>query len=153
MKTRIWLLCAVMTAFAVPSFAQRYVMEDAITVEEGWTETASYEEGQYLDNPCTSVVDYVWVNYSAYVESAQKEAGLDRYTLFDSTTMGGTYSASGTAQADVGYPASFSVRNYYKVNTPDNFHVVTVLTLDPASHYTSVAVETACGNGMPDSQE
>lgn len=155
MKLRLWLLCAVMTLFAVPSFAQYEAEMDVISPDTGdvWYGSSSYEEGQYLDNPCTSVTDYVWVNYSAYVESAQKEAGVDRYLLSDSTNMGGGLSASGWAQADVGYPAAFTIRNYYKVNTADDFHVVTVVTVDPAAKYTGVAVETACGNGMPDSKE
>lgn len=154
MKLRLSLLCMMLGLFALPTFAQRYYMDDTIQPDTGWAESASYNQGQYLDNPCTAAVDYVWVNYSAYVESAQKEAGVDRYTLLDSTTVGGgMYSASGTKEADIGYPGAFSIRNYYKVNTSDNFHVVTVVNLDPASRYTGVTVETACGNGMPDSKE
>lgn len=155
MKIRLLMLCVVMALFAVPSFAQRYYMEDTIQPDDGggWYDASSYQQGQYLDNPCTAVVDYVWVDYSAYVESAQKEAGVDRYVLADTTTMGGIYRASGTAEADVAYAAPFTIRNYYKVNTSDDFHVVTVVNLDPSARYTSVTVETACGNGTPDSKE
>ncbi|HEX6083574.1 MAG TPA: hypothetical protein VF266_03555 [Thermoanaerobaculia bacterium] len=154
MKLRLSLLCVVLGLFALPTFAQRYYLEDTIQpAETGWAESASYNQGQYLDNPCTSWYDAIWVDYSAYVESAQKEAGVDRYTLFESTTMGGTYKAAGAQEADIGYAGAFSIRNYYKVNTSDNFHVVTVVSLDPASRYTSVTVETACGDGSPDSKE
>jgi hypothetical protein len=159
MNNRIWILLLIVAACAVPVFGQ---VQQQIEVPPddggsggggGWYFSSSYEQGQYMDNPCTAVQDWVWVNYSAYVESAQKEAGLNRYLVNDSTSVGGMYAASGTAQADVGYSAPFSIRNYYKVNTGDDFHVVTVATLDPSSQYTSVTVETACGNGLPDSKE
>ena len=142
MKARIWVLCIVLAAFAVPSFAKIDV----------WYDSSSYEQGQYMDNPCTSWQDWVWVNYSAYAETAQKTFGVDRYLVNESTTMGGMYAASGSAQADVGYANAFTIRNYHKVNTGDDFHVVTVVTVYPGSG-SSVAVETACGNGMPDSKE
>lgn len=158
MKTRIWMLCAVLAVFAVPTFAQmsNYQMLREVDTEDGgggWTGTSTFRQGRYLDNPCTAVQDLVWVDYSAYVEGAQKAAGIDRYLFDESTTVGGLYAASGSAQSDVGYAAPFSVRNYYKVNTSDMFHVVTVVNFDPASQYTSLTVETACGDGSPDSKE
>ena len=143
MKARIWVLCIVLAAFAVPSFAKIDV----------WYDSSSYEQGQYMDNPCTAIQDWVWVNYSAYAQTAQKAAGTNDYLVDESTTMGGMYKASGSSQSDIGYANAFTTRYYHKVDTADNFHVVTVITVDPVSKYTSLAVETACGNGMPDSKE
>jgi hypothetical protein len=37
------------------------------------------------------------------------------------------------------------------MNTPDQFHVITVVTFDPASQTTTLSLDSACGNGMPDS--
>jgi hypothetical protein len=158
MKTRIWLLCVVLAAFAVPSFAQytsRQLLRDTEETDGGggWSGTTTYRQGQYLDNPCTSWYDAVLVDYSAYLEGQQKATGFDRYIFDESTTMGGMYSANGSAQADVTYASPVAIRNYYKVNTADDFHVVTVINFDPASQYTSLTVETACGNGSPDSKE
>lgn len=156
MKTRIWLLCVVLAAFAVPSFAQydRQLLRDVNEDDGGgggWYGASSYEQGQYMDNPCTGIQDWVWVNYSAQAAAAQQAAGVDDYFVDESTTVGGMYSASGSTQSDVGYAGSFSIRSYHKVNTGDDFHVVTVVTVYPASKSSSVTVETACGNGMPDS--
>ncbi|HEX6083573.1 MAG TPA: hypothetical protein VF266_03550 [Thermoanaerobaculia bacterium] len=158
MQARTWLLCAVLAAFAVPAFAQYNERQLLREVDEtdsggGWYDTTSYRQGQYLDNPCTSSYDAVWVDYSAYLEGQQKTAGFDRYIFDESTTVSGLYSASGSAQADVTYASPVAIRNYYKLNTSDNFHVVTVINFDPASQYTSLTVETACGDGSPDSKE
>lgn len=157
MKTRIWLLCVVLAAFAVPSFAQytgrQLMRETEETDGGGWSGTTTYRQGRYLDNPCTAVSDVVWVDYSAYLEGEQKAAGFDRYIFDESTTMGGMYAASGSAQADLTYASPVSIRNYYKVNTADAFHVVTVINFDPVSQYTSMTVETACGDGSPGSLE
>ena len=159
MKTRIWILCAVLAAFAVPSFAQYNDRQLLREVDEndggggGWYGVSTYRQGRYLENPCTPVQDLVWVDYSAYLEGEQQTAGFDRYLFDESTTMGGMYAASGTAQSDVTYHSPLAIRNYYKVNTSDDFHVVTVINFDPASQYTSLTVETACGDGSPDSKE
>jgi hypothetical protein len=148
-----------MVVLAVPSYAQQdraLVREDpevSPSVMPIWSDEVVYSTGDYLDNPCTAEQDWVWVEYSAYVESAQQEAGIDRFNFFESTTMSGGMSASGTSEADVGYGAAFEVRKYHKVNTPDEFHVVTVINFDPGSQYTWVTMETACGNGMPDSAQ
>ena len=157
MKTRIWLLCAILAAAALPSFAQytsRQLLRDTEETDGGgWSGTTTYKQGRYLENPCTAVQDLVWVDYSAFLEGQQAMAGFDRYIFDESTTVGGLYSASGSAQADVTYSSPVSIRNYYKVNTNDNFHVVTVINFDPASQYTSLTVETACGDGTPGSVE
>ena len=158
MKTRTWLLCVVLAAFAVPSFAQytgRQLLRDTEETDGGggWYGTTTYRQGRYMENPCTAVQDLVWVDYSAFLQGEQKTAGFDRYFFDESTTMGGMYAASGNKQADVTYASPLAIRNYYKVNTPDNFHVVTVINFDPASQYTSMTVETACGDGTPDSKE
>lgn len=139
---------------AVPAFAQ-FQPRQIVGVEEGeaWSGGGSYRQGQYMDNPCTAVQDYVWVDYQAYVDGWQEEAGVDRYLFDESTTMGGMYSASGTSLSDVGYGATFTVRKYHKVNTSDNFHVVTVITFNPVMRSTTMSVETACGNGLPDSPQ
>jgi hypothetical protein len=156
MKTRMWLLLIAVALFAMPCFAQ-FNMEREISPEDSggaWSGSTSYSNGQYLDNPCTAVQDFVWVDFSAYVNGLQPEEGVDRYQLAETTTMSGTmYSASGSSQADVAYSPAFSVRQYHKVNTYDNFHVVTVLTFNPMYKTTTVSVETACGNGMPDSPQ
>jgi hypothetical protein len=156
MKTKIWMLLVVMAVFAVPSYAQYRPLraDDEITpTVEPWYGEVSYASGQELDNPCTAAWDPVYVNYAADVAAAQEELGLDQYRFNESTTVGGMYSASGSSEANVGYSAPFAVRKYHKVNTPDNFHVVTVINFDPAARYTWVTVETACGNGMPDSAQ
>ena len=155
MKIRISILLFAMAMLAVPSYAQFY-MEERLDPEGGgggWSGESAYSNGQYLDNPCTDVQDWVWVDYSAYVQGAQETAGIDQYFFNESTTMGGMYAASGASEFDVGYSAEFAVRKYHKVNTPDNFHVVTVVNFNPGSKYTWVTVETACGNGMPDSAQ
>jgi len=156
MKIRIWILFVMMSAFAVPSFAQFYEMEEISTDDGGgggWSGEISYAQGQYMENPCTAIQDWVWVSYAADVAGAQEEAGVDRYLFVEDTTMGGSYSASGSSVSNVGYGTPFTLRKYHKVNTYDNFHVVTVINFYPASQYTSVEVETACGNGMPDSAQ
>ena len=155
MKTRIWMSFALAALFATPSFAQfqpRIIMDEPIQ-EDGWYGSSSYSKGTNLDNPCTAVQDLYWVDYSAYVEGAQEQAGVNRWLLTEDTTMGGTYAASGTSASDVGYGAAFSVRKYHKVNTNDAFHIVTVIDFNPATKVTTVTLETACGNGMPDSKE
>jgi hypothetical protein len=157
MKIRILILIAAAAVLAVPTYAQlsQYQELRPIDSESGaWSDSTSYSQGQYMDNPCTAAQDYVWVNYSAYVEAAEAAASVDRYLFNEDTTLGGgTYTASGSSSADVAYTASFSLRQYHKVNTYDDFHVVTVINFDPGSRYTWVDVETACGNGMPDSKE
>ena len=162
MKTKIWILCVLMAVLALPSYAQydgdRELMldrppDDTIHVEPVWSDTVVYSNGDYLDNPCTAEQDWIWVDYAAYVEAAQQEAGTDRFNFFESTTMSGGMAASGTSEADVAYGAVFAVRKYHKVSTPDEFHVVTVINFDPAYQYTWVEMETACGNGMPDSAQ
>lgn len=153
MNIRIPLLLAVVTAMAVPSYAQKIVMDHRLVGDEPYYAESSYSNGEYLDNPCTAVQDWVWVNYSAYVISAQEEAGRDDYRFNESTNVDGTYAASGASESNVGYSAQFAVRKYHKVNTPDDFHVVTIINFDPAARSTWITVETACGNGMPDSAQ
>jgi hypothetical protein len=157
MKLRLWLLLVVVALFAVPSFAQLQYQQlrsiDSDPDTGGWSGVSSSRTGMYLDNPCTAVQDLVYVDYSAYVEGLQTEQGGDRFVFDESTTVSGSYSASGTSQSDVGYLPPYSLRKYYKVNTYDDFHVVTVINFDPSYKTTNVTVETACGNGMPDSKE
>lgn len=163
MKNRISILLLIVAACAVPMFGQTFQADDdGATTEQrcidcdlsgggGWSGSSSYEEGQYMDNPCTAVQDWVWVNYSAYASGLQTQADVDRYQLSENTTMSGTYAATGSANSDVGYGATFSQRMYHKVNTPDDFHVVTVVTFNPGTKTMTLSVERACGNGMPDS--
>lgn len=166
MKNRIWILLAIVAACAVPTFAQTLQPaedEGGVTANQmcidcdggggGWSGSSSYEQGQYMDNPCTAVQDWVWVNYSAYANGLQTEAGVDRYELSENTSMSGTYATTGSGKSDVGYPATFSQRMYHKVNTSDDFHVVTVVTFTPGSKTMTLSVETACGNGQPDSPQ
>jgi hypothetical protein len=154
MNTRITILLIVMAAFAVPSFGQRYYEEAIIEPNDGGG--ASYDLGTYLDNPCTAVYDWVFVDYNVYLEqdAVQLGAGSNRYLFDESTSMGGAYAATGASRSDVTYMTQpFTLRKYHKVNTNDAFHVVTVIDYDPASQQTYVSIETACGNGMPDSAQ
>lgn len=119
----------------------------------GWSGGSSYQDGKYMDNPCTAVQDLVWINYSAYANGVQPEANVNRYQFNESTTVSGMYATSGSGQSDVAYASPYTVRYYHKVNTSDMFHVVTVVSFDPASRYTGVTYETACGDGTPGSAQ
>jgi hypothetical protein len=167
MKNRIWILLIIVAACAVPTFGQTAKPaydEGGVTANQmcidcdpggggGWSGSSTYDEGQYMDNPCTAVLDRVWVTYATFASGMQTDAGVDRYQISENTSMSGTYATSGAASSDVGYGATFSQRMYHKVNTPDNFHVVTVVTFNPATKSFTLGVETACGNGMPDSAQ
>jgi hypothetical protein len=158
MNKRLWLLLVAVALFAVPMLAQQEIQpervpDDSPTVEVGWYGIDSYSTGQYMDNPCTAIQDWVWVDYSAYVEGQQPMKGMDTYLFDESTQMAGMYAASGASSSNIDYSAPVSLRQYYKVNTSDNFHVVTVITFDPVYQSTTLTVETACGDGSPDSKE
>ncbi len=155
MKLRLWILLVIVTVCAIPAFGQFQQIRE-IGAEDGgggWSGSSTYNNGQYMDNPCTAVQDWVWVNYQAYVDGAQFEEGVDRYLFDESTTVAGAYSATGSSSSDVAYSQQVSLRKYHKVNTADNFHVVTVITFNPATKTPVVTVETACGDGSPDSKE
>ena len=155
MNTRLS-ICLVVAAFlAVPSFAALIAPREMAEVG-AYSGDFDYGTGVYLDNPCTSVQDWYYVNYDVYLnQTGTKLAGSDRYRLTETTSMAGSYSASGTSNADITYTGkAFSTREYHKVtSTSDMFHVVTVINVDPATQQTTVAIETACGNGMPDSNQ
>lgn len=165
MKNRLWILLIIVAACAVPTFGQtlQAAEDDGPTQEQrcidcdsggvAWAGDSSYEEGQYMDNPCTAVQDWVWVTYSAYAKGVQTQADVHRYQLSENTTMSGAYATTGTGKSDVGYGATFSNRMYHKVNTPDNFHVVTVVTFNPSTKTMTLSVERACGTGLPDSPQ
>jgi len=151
MKTQILAMFVVMAVFALPAFAQ---FQPRMPIEaDAWSGSTSYEQGQYMDNPCTAVQDWVWVNYSAYADGMQAQPGVNRFLFNEQTSMGGMYAAAGTSGADVAYGNAVSLRQYHKVNTGDNFHVVTVINFNPATQTMSLSLETACGNGMPDSAQ
>lgn len=148
MKITTWILFVAATMLAVPAFSQaRFEYDTPIDANSG-----AYELDQSLDNPCTAVYDRIWVDYDVYVEQAYADSN-DRFIFDEMTSMGGTYRAAGSTQSDVTYTAPFTLRKYHKVNTSDDFHVVTVITFYPSTRDTYVSVETACGNGMPDSKE
>ena len=160
MKARILLVLVAVALFAVPAFAQMDVQPQEFSPDNGsssggWSGSSSYQNGDYLDNPCTAWLDWVWVDYSASVSMAgeQLNSGEEQVRFHEYTSMGGAYAASGTSQSEVAAMQSYSLRQYHKVNTPDNFHVVTVITFHPASRTSSITRETACGNGLPDSTE
>jgi hypothetical protein len=157
MKTRILILLTAVAILAVPSFAATITPREINDADTGaYSGSYDYGTGAYLDNPCTAVQDWYYVNYSVYLEQVGiKMAASDRYKLAETMSMAGSYSASGTSNADVTYTGkAFSTRQYHKVtSTYDNFHVVTVITVDPATQNTTLTLETACGNGMPDSKE
>jgi len=161
MKNKIWMLLIIVAVCAVPAFGEdrpgtptyQPCLDCDPTGGSGWAGDSSYEEGRYMDNPCTAILDRVWVNYSTYASGLQTEAGVNRYQLSENTSMTGIYAASGSASSDVAYGATFSQRMYHKVNTSDNFHVVTVITFNPATKSMTLSLETACGDGSPSSQE
>jgi hypothetical protein len=158
MKTRIWILLVVLAAFAVPSFAQyeRFRTMDEPIDSGGSVTYERMDMGTYLDNPCTAAWDYTYVNYNVFLqqEAMQTAAGTDRYLFDENTSMGGSFTAVGASKSDVAYkPQPFTLRKYHKVNTPDAFHVVTVIDYDPVYQETYLSIETACGNGMPDSAQ
>ncbi|HYC88186.1 MAG TPA: hypothetical protein VEO54_03170 [Thermoanaerobaculia bacterium] len=154
MKMRLCLFLVLMAAAAAPSFGQYRLreLEDTPSVEP-WAGEVSYASGQYLDNPCTAIQDWVWVEYTADVLGNEADPNIARYIFNESTSMGGMYQAAGSSVADVAYSSPVTTRHYHKVNTSDNFHVVTVVNWDPATKQMTLAVETACGNGMPDSAQ
>jgi hypothetical protein len=165
MKTRIWILLVVLAAFAVPSFAQyddaqydRFREIEQPIDDGGGFGIASVETldaATYLDNPCTAAYDWVYVDYSVYLEQESMQTAIgDRYLFDENTSVGGSYAAAGASRSDVMYKAEpFTLRQYHKVNTPDAFHVVTVIDYDPIYQQTYLSIETACGNGMPDSAQ
>lgn len=154
MKLRLWILLVIVAVCAIPAFGQ-YQLNEVISSDDGgsWSGSGKYDNGQYMDNPCSAVQDWMWVNYQAFVDGAQAEAGLNRYMFDESTTVAGAYAATGSSFSDVDYSQQVSLRKYHKVNTPDNFHVVTVITFNPATKAPVLTVETACGDGSPDSKE
>lgn len=155
MNKRIWILFVALAVLTVPAFGQFHQIREIDNEESpgGWSGVSTVSNGNYLDNPCTATQDWVWVDYSAWVEGTQAAAGVDRYLFDESTSMNGMYAAKGGSQTDVAYAEPVELRQYHKVNTSDNFHVVTVINFDPASRSTYVTMETACGNGMPDSPQ
>jgi hypothetical protein len=154
MKLRLAVLLIAVAVWAAPAFAQFMPREAArITPEEGWSAESSYSNGQYMDNPCTAVQDWVWVDYSAYASGLQPEKGVNSYLFDESTNMGGLYAASGASSSDIGYGSPVALRKYYKVNTGDAFHVVTVINFNPSTQSMTLTLETACGDGTPDSKE
>ena len=148
MNVKTWIVCAALAACAVPALAQ----ERMRMIDEPLETADHYELDSYLDNPCTSYYDRVYVDYSVYLEKAIAETN-DRFIFAEQTAVAGTYKAAGSTTSDVSYKAPFTIRKYHKVNTSDLFHVVTVIHHDPAARYTNVTIETACGNGMPDSAQ
>jgi hypothetical protein len=154
MKTTKWILFVLVALFAVPAFAQHFELEREINESDGGG-GGSFDVGQYLDNPCTPEYDWTYVDYNVLVEQAYMETGgVGRYLFNEATQASSTrYSAAGTSKSDVTYATPFTLRKYHKVNTFDNFHVVTVIDFDPATESTSVSVETACGTGLPDSAQ
>jgi hypothetical protein len=162
MKTRILMLFVAVAVFSMPSFADDdggFSTYQQLRPIDDYNDTSmggSYEIGTYLDNPCTAVQDWTFVDYNVDLAAATMPmAGKERYLLDEGMAMYGSYAAADTDHSDVTYMAqTFTQRHYHKVsNTYDNFHVVTVINVDPVARTTSVSVETACGNGMPDSPQ
>lgn len=156
MKTTKWILFVAVALMAVPSFAQyEKLREYEEQPDVMWSDVDTYSSGEYMDNPCTAEQDLVWVEYSmdVYQQGASSDSGEDRVLFDEYTNMSGAYAASGSSQSDVASWNPYSLRKYHKVNTPDDFHLVTVVTFDPAMRETTISRETACGNGMPDSAQ
>ncbi|HYK02222.1 MAG TPA: hypothetical protein VE974_10730 [Thermoanaerobaculia bacterium] len=156
MKTRILFVIVAAAFLAAPSFAAVIVPREPVDQVEAYSGDYDYGTGAYLDNPCTAVQDWYYVNYDVYVSQfGSKLAGSDRYRINETTSMAGSYAASGTSSADITYTGkAFSTREYHKVtSTSDMFHVVTVINVDPATQQTTVTIETACGDGTPASKQ
>lgn len=151
MNFRTWILLLAVTILSVPAFAQRYFEEREILQDDGGG-SYSYDLDNYLDNPCTYYYDQVWVDYNVLLEQAVAESN-NRVIFDEMTQMAGGYSATGRTTSDVTYAAPFTLRKYHKVNTGDMFHVVTVIDYYPSTKTSNVYIETACGNGMPDSAQ
>ena len=152
MNIKATILIAALALLALPAIADERFPEPHVMimpVEE------SYSLGTYMDNPCTAYEDYVLVDYNVHLYHEEMQSGSSqRFYLDDTTNMGSSqYAAYGSVANDVAYSIPFTVRNYYKVNTYDNFHVVTVIDFDPSTRSTSVSVETACGDGTPGSAQ
>ena len=155
MKKTIWIL-VVATMLSVPALGQEYLQMEEFSGEDtsssgGWSGVSTYNNGQYVDNPCTATYDPVWVSLDVWVEGTQLLAGYDRYVFDESTTASGSYSAYGASQSDLTYPQAVTMRQYKKMNTYDQFHLVTVVNFDPYTRGISTSIETACGDGTPGS--
>ena len=155
MKLRSFIAFVAVAVLALPSFAAVPRLGGGSDTTDVWSETDSYDLGTYMDNPCTAVLDSVWVDYVVDLTKKGQTTSAGERVLFDErTTMSGTsYAASGSTLTDVTYQEKFTIRKYHKVNTSDDFHVVTVIDFDPAKRRTTVSVEKACGNGLPDSAQ
>ena len=157
MNKKLSILLVAVAFLAVPSFAAVIAPREVSEPADGaYSGDYDYGTGVYLDNPCTAIQDWFYVSYDVYLNQlGTKLSGSDRYRLTETTSMAGSYAASGTSSADITYTGkAFSTREYHKVtSTTDMFHVVTVINVDPATQQTTLAIETACGNGMPDSKQ
>ena len=165
MKITIAITFVALALFALPALAQSDGCGDEFYAEVricgeggggGWSDSTAYSNGEYMDNPCTAAADWVWVDYSASVDlyGWQTDTGQEPVLFDELTTLGGgTYAASGTSQSEVAAAQAYSLRKYHKVNTPDDFHVVTVIDFNPATRQTTITRETACGNGLPESAQ
>jgi hypothetical protein len=156
MNKRILFLLIATAVLTVPAFGQHTMLrpityEDGNHVEGGWYDVSSVDSGEYFDDPCTATADWTWVSYSLWVSGEQQGIGADRYLFDEATSMGGGYSASGSSLTDVAYGQDVEMRHYRKVNTYTNMHVVTVVRYNPATQSQTVHLETACGDGSPDS--
>ena len=159
MKIRIPVLLVVMALFAVPSFAQ-YTDQQLQEVDEtagggGWSESYSYENGAYFDNPCTATTEWNWYSYDLSVQQDGKETTSILDLLFDErTSISGSYAVAGSSTSDVTYKElPLEIRKYRRANSYDKFHLVTVMRFDPATRATTLSMEAVCGDGMPDSLE
>lgn len=155
MKVGSFICLVAVAVLAVPSFAAVPRLGGTPDTTDVWSETDSYDLDTYMDNPCTAVFDSVWVDYTVdLTKKGQTTSSGERVSFNERTIMSGTfYAASGATISDVTYSERFTIRKYHKVNTSDQFHVVTVIDFDPAKRRTTVSVEKACGDGLPDSAE
>lgn len=156
MTIRSLVMFVAVAGVAVSSFAAVPRLGGGSDTIEVWSESESYDLGSYLDNPCTAVLDRVWVDYKVELTKNGKSTSSSHRVIFDERTSvsGVAYTASGATTTDVTYQEKpYTIRKYHKVKTADDFHVVTVIDFDPARRKTNVSVETACGNGLPDSAE
>jgi hypothetical protein len=161
MKTRNWILFVALAVFAVPTFAQQYATQPYIEPDVYYGGEA-YAVAMVMDNPCTAETDWIDVDYNVdiYQQLWQTSNGTNRVQLEENMAMDGrnqygyaTY-AYGWSKSDIAYGSQpVEDRKYHKVNTPDQFHVVTVIQVDPVTGEMKVSVETACGDGSPDSKE
>jgi hypothetical protein len=122
------------------------------------TSTETREISSTLDNPCTAAREAIAFTGGMRLKQQAWTTTDGRYRvlLHETTSIQGkdaagnlTY-ASGSSTSDIVYqPTLFTLLIFKKMNTPDQFHAVFVLDIDPVTGLITVKLEAACDNGLP----